>query len=687
MKKIFTVLMCVLTFALSSFAQNGWEKLKGPYAEQVNSIATGNSVVIAGTSEGFSRSTDDGLTWSEANNGYWGVNVLAVSYLNGFFFAGVQQISGPALLFRSDDNGDSWSQINIIDLTDVTISSFCKNDNYIFVGSRNKIFRSSDNGLHWTQTSYNIWPVTSMKCIGNNLFVGTDGGEICISTDNGDGWTTLGEHHGYAYDLAVFNGDLIVSFGSIVYKYSLTDSLWTTLFNSTAISYTYDLETNGSNIYYGTLQGLYMSSDGGANWDNLGLYTAEINSIGISNGYIIAGGSHTGIFTSTNNGTSWLETGILNNTYVQAIGIDGENLFSANNSSNGVFTSRNLGNSFVDYNNLDRSFAYCFHFSNSNVYVGTSTSADGASAIYKSTDYGHSWTGIGLANKDVMNIVENKSYLFAGTSSGMYRSSTDGAIWQQVNTGLTDLGINAVTTIDSIIFVGTNSGTFRSTNNGTSWTSYGLVDTAVKSMASLGTNLFAGTLKGIFISTESNPAWQQSGFQDTVIQRFANTASKLFAMTSSDLFYSDNFGSSWIKIKEDGLPNTFFTIFHSFAVNDSLIFLGTEQDGIWKSKLSDIITSTSKTNDIIVKDFKLNQNYPNPFNPSTKINYSIPHSGNVTLKVYDILGREVAILVNDYRSEGNYSLDFKANNLTSGIYFYELKTGNFASIKKMILLK
>ena len=376
---------------------------------------------------------------------------------------------------------------------------------------------------------------------------------------------------------------------------------------------------------------------------------------------------------------------------VEAIGIDGENLFIGNNGQPGVFTSRNLGDDFVDYNNLGYSGVNCFYFSNSNVYAGTGPGVTVAGGVFKSTDDGHSWTQIGLANINVNNIVENKSYLFAGTSSeGMFRTSTDGAIWQQVNTGLTDLAINKVTTVDSIIFVGTNSGVFRSTNNGTSWTTYGLVDTAVISLVSMGTNLFAGTLKGVFISTESNPTWQQSGFQDTLIRRLANTASKLFAMSFSDLFYSDNFGSTWIKIKEDGLSNTDF---NSLAVNDSLVFLGTWGDGIWKSKLSDIITSTAKTKDIIVKDFKLYQNYPNPFNPSTKINYALPSMSKVVIKIYNLLGQEIKTLLNSTESAGNHEVTFYANNLASGIYFCRISATSadgrktFADTKKLILMK
>ena len=86
--------------------------------------------------------------------------------------------------------------------------------------------------------------------------------------------------------------------------------------------------------------------------------------------------------------------------------------------------------------------------------------------------------------------------------------------------------------------------------------------------------------------------------------------------------------------------------------------------------------------------FDLSQNYPNPFNPATKINYTIPRAGFVTLKVYDILGKEVATLVDEFKNDGGYSVLFnKAENLSSGIYFYQLKEENLVLVKKMILLK
>lgn len=85
--------------------------------------------------------------------------------------------------------------------------------------------------------------------------------------------------------------------------------------------------------------------------------------------------------------------------------------------------------------------------------------------------------------------------------------------------------------------------------------------------------------------------------------------------------------------------------------------------------------------------YALDQNYPNPFNPSTRISYSIPQSGFVTLKVFNAIGKEVATLVNEEKSAGNFEVNFNAQGLSSGIYFYTIQSGSFTQTKKMILLK
>ncbi|MCU0344153.1 MAG: immune inhibitor A, partial [Ignavibacterium sp.] len=88
-----------------------------------------------------------------------------------------------------------------------------------------------------------------------------------------------------------------------------------------------------------------------------------------------------------------------------------------------------------------------------------------------------------------------------------------------------------------------------------------------------------------------------------------------------------------------------------------------------------------------VKEYSLSQNYPNPFNPSTEINYTLAKSGDVTLKIYNLLGSEVATLVNGFNEAGKHSVKFNANDITSGIYFYTLKANGFTSTRKMILMK
>lgn len=107
----------------------------------------------------------------------------------------------------------------------------------------------------------------------------------------------------------------------------------------------------------------------------------------------------------------------------------------------------------------------------------------------------------------------------------------------------------------------------------------------------------------------------------------------------------------------------------------------------WQASLLNynIITSIEGANNFVLpKEFLLQQNYPNPFNPSTKISWQSPVSGWQTLKVYDVLGNEVATLVNEYKSAGSYEIEF---NPSSSVYFYRLKAGDYVETKKMILLK
>ena len=109
----------------------------------------------------------------------------------------------------------------------------------------------------------------------------------------------------------------------------------------------------------------------------------------------------------------------------------------------------------------------------------------------------------------------------------------------------------------------------------------------------------------------------------------------------------------------------------------------------WVVANGGVITGVGNNNVIntIPDSYKLAQNYPNPFNPTTKISFSLPKSGLVTLKIYDMVGKEVATLVNEVRNTGTYEVQFNASNLSSGAYFYRLETSGFVDTKKMMLIK
>ena len=118
----------------------------------------------------------------------------------------------------------------------------------------------------------------------------------------------------------------------------------------------------------------------------------------------------------------------------------------------------------------------------------------------------------------------------------------------------------------------------------------------------------------------------------------------------------------------------------------------------WASVYSDFVSFSSEdlergdnmgnfANNNTVKKYELSQNYPNPFNPVTKINYALPKQGFVSLKIYDITGREIQTLVNEVKQEGYYTVDFNGSHLSSGVYFYRIQSGNFVNVKRMVLIK
>ncbi|RMF59353.1 MAG: T9SS C-terminal target domain-containing protein [Calditrichaeota bacterium] len=119
---------------------------------------------------------------------------------------------------------------------------------------------------------------------------------------------------------------------------------------------------------------------------------------------------------------------------------------------------------------------------------------------------------------------------------------------------------------------------------------------------------------------------------------------------------------------------------------DGVIYTADAQAG-WHAFTYEVATGINDEVGFSPESFSLSQNYPNPFNPATTIRFQLPQSGFVSLKVYDLTGREVAVLVKEQKPAGTYQVSFDAGQLASGVYFYRLKSGEFQQTRKMLLVR
>ncbi len=361
--------------------------------------------------------------------------------------------------------------------------------------------------------------------------------------------------------------------------------------------------------------------------------------------------------------------------------------------------------------------------SGSDLYAGT-----WGGIIYGSNDLGVSWSRI---NPDmnvayVWALAEDQNFLFAGTEQGLYKKNTQGA-WNLIAHEAKD--VRALVTYQNSIYAGVwGYGIFESTDNGANWNHLGnesdkfavqdiifnpngemfvatFNDGVYKYSSannkftkltidyshiwSLGVTstggLFAGTYgNGLYHSTDNGENWQHV---------FDVTASYIYSISvdQDDHVYASSWTtgvfvltealeSGWMPIGMGG-----FGVSCLLNMKDSQsILAGTKNGELFRNDSP--LTSVSSEIEIPA-EFNLSQNYPNPFNPSTIIEFSIPQSEFVSIKVFNLIGEEVATLLNKEMNGGAHKVKFNPSNLSSGIYFYQISAGDFNEVKKMILLK
>ncbi len=283
--------------------------------------------------------------------------------------------------------------------------------------------------------------------------------------------------------------------------------------------------------------------------------------------------------------------------------------------------------------------------------------------------------------------------LYAGTyRTGFFRSTDGGKNWNFANLSGR---INQSALGTDVIYAAVASthgkplGSLKySTDNGYTWTEI-YSGSIINTLIANGNDVYWGTTDGVFRSIDKGTGWTKvvSGITDTNITSLTYFNNKIVAGTASGKVYiSGNKGNSWSSISSGALNNYAFT---TLASNINYLFGCMENNSIWKyTNSSSTLTEINNINSKI-KNFELCQNLPNPFNPVTKIRFEIPdnYKGHVSLKIFDILGKEVETLVNEKQSPGEYEVNWDASQYPSGVYFYKLSAGDFSETKKMLLVK
>jgi ligand-binding sensor domain-containing protein len=712
----------IANFSLAGDAPQTWQlyqktnALPSPGVHVVMSDGQGNMWV--GTDGGLSKfDGNNWITYNASNSGIPNDNIVTVvaADMQGNKWIGMlPHWNGSAFVgggFAKFD-GTIWTVYNTSNsgLPDNNVTSIAIDD------SGNKWIATEGglakfDGTNWTvyTTSNSGLPsnyLTSILIDGSgNKWIGTSSG---LAKFDGTNWTTYTTSNSGLpgnYLTSIFidgSGNKWIGTSSGLAKFDGTN--WTTYTTSNSglpSNYTSSIAIDSSgNKWIGTSSGLAKFD--GTSWS---VYTTS--NLGLPNNYVssisIDGSGNKWIGTSSGlakfDGTSWSvyttsNLGLPNN-YVSSISIDGSgNKWIGTSSGLAKFDGTNwttytISNSGLPSNDLTSIFID----GSGNKWIGTSSGLakfDGTNwTVYNSSNSG-------LPDNYVISIaIDSSGKKWIGTYAGL--AKFDGTNWTTYTTSNSGLPGNYIFSIatdnSNNKWIGTDGGLGKF--NGTTWTVYnssnsGLPYNYVTSITiDSSNNKWIGTYAGLTKFDGTN--WtvynsSNSGLPDNYIQPIAIDGSgNKWIGTYAGLTKFD--GTNWTTYttSNSGLPSNYVI---SIATDSSgKKWIGTDGGGLAVYKEGGVTSVKEITNKNTPETFALFQNYPNPFNPSTNISFNLPAKSFVSLKVYDLLGREVAALAAQTMSAGTHALQWNAGKMPSGVYFYRLKAGTFTQTKKLVLLK
>lgn len=338
-----------------------------------------------------------------------------------------------------------------------------------------------------------------------------------------------------------------------------------------------------------------------------------------------------------------------------------------------------------------------------NASTGTAVGGNfSSSVILRTTNSGLSWDSL---HNPTTNALRSVSFPPTGTGNVGYivgfngvamKTSDGGSNWSLLNTGI------ATQTLFSVHFTDQNTGTavggtqtdtatiIRTTNGGINWTIQN-PNTTFLLRGVYFLNTFSGFAVGnngtILKTTDGGSNWivLQSNISGLLLRDiyFVNSLTGFIVGSGGKVFKTTNGGTTWDSISSGTNKDLQAVYFLNENFGTSVGFDGS----IIHTNSGGVITSVYSPETGNPDKFTLSQNYPNPFNPKTVIRYSLSENNFVSLKVFDALGKEVMILINNMQIAGTYEVNFDAASFSSGIYYYKLESDNFSETKKMIILK